>query len=498
MISAGLLSILTPYCLALIFAGVVTGIVFGAIPGLTATMGVALCLPLTFSMTPIQGLSLLAGLYIGGISGGLISAILLRIPGTPSSIATTFEGGPMAQKGEAGRALSIGVFYSFLGTMLSLTVLIFVAPYLARFTLRFGPYQYFAVGVFSLTMVGSLVSGSVIKGLASCILGLCLAQIGAAPVSGALRYTFGFHELDGGFDLLPVLVGLFAVSEILKAAEDGLPPEGEVVHDYRITATGVTWKEFNEQFTNFVRSALIGIGIGILPGIGGGTSNMIAYAAARNQSKYPEKFGTGVIDGVIASETANNASIGGALIPLLTLGIPGDTVTAMFLGGLMLHGISTGPMLFRTNGALVYGIFAAAIVATVLMYVVELLGMRIFVKVLSVKRYFLLPIIMILCCVGTYGANNRVFDVFTALLFGIIGYLLLKFGFSLSPIILGFILGPLIETNLMRGLMFSKGEFPPFLTNPISALFLLVAALSIVLSVRREFKLKKGNADRGT
>ena len=488
MIVEGFASVLNIYCLLLILGGVVIGIIFGSLPGLTATMGVALCLPLTFSMTPIQGLSLLLGLYVGGISGGLISAILLKIPGTPSSIATTFDGGPMAEKGEAGRALSMGVFYSFLATMLSIAALVFIAPYLAKFTLRFGPYQYFAVGVFSLTMVGSLVSGSVLKGLASCVLGLCLAQVGAAPVSGALRYTFGFHELDMGFELLPVLVGLFAVSEILQAAEKGIKAETGTVRDYRISATGVTLKEFKEQLVNFFRSSLIGIGIGILPGIGGGTSNLIAYAVARNQSKYPEKFGTGVIDGLIASEAANNASIGGALIPLMTLGIPGDTVTAMLLGGLMLHGISTGPMLFRTNGVLVYGIFAAVIIATILMYVVELLGMRIFVRVLSVPRYILLPIIMILCCVGTYGTNNRVFDVFTVLVFGVIGFLLQKFGFSLSPIILGFILEPVIETNLIRGLMFSQGSFLPFITNPISAVFLAVTIASIVLSIRKELR----------
>ncbi|MDR1534614.1 MAG: tripartite tricarboxylate transporter permease [Planctomycetota bacterium] len=491
MISAGFALVLNLECLGLIGAGVFIGIVFGALPGLTATMGVALCLPLTFPLAPIQGISLLLGLYIGGISGGLISAILLKIPGTPSSIATTFDGGPMADKGEAGKALSIGLFYSFLGTLFSIAALVFIAPWLARFTLRFGPYQYFAIGVFSLTMVGSLVSGSVVKGLVGCVLGLCLAQVGAAPVSGALRYTFGFHELDNGFELLPVLVGLFAVSEILKAAEDGIPETGGVAGKHKISPTGVTLPEFLNQGWNFTRSALIGIGIGILPGIGGGTANLIAYAVARNQSKYPEKFGSGVIDGLIASETSNNASIGGALIPLMTLGIPGDTVTAILLGGLMLHGISTGPMLFKTNGPLVYGIFAATIVATIVMYAMEYLGMRLFIRVLSIKRQYLLPVIMILCCVGTYGANNRVFDVFAALLLGVIGFLLLKSGFSLSPFILGFILEPVIETNLIRGMMFSKGSVIPFLANPISAVFLAMSLLSVVLSFRNELRKKR-------
>jgi putative tricarboxylic transport membrane protein len=488
MILEGFVSIMNPFCLGLILCGTVVGIIFGALPGLTAVMGVALCLPLTFSMTPIQGLCLLMGLYIGGISGGLISAILLKIPGTPSSIATTFDGGPMAEKGEAGRALSAGVFYSFLGTLLSLTALIFIAPGLAQFTIKFGPYEYFAIGVFSLTMVGSLVSGSVLKGLTSCVLGLCMALVGSAPISGALRYTFGFHDLDIGFELLPVLIGLFAVSEVLHAAEEGIKAERGKVRSYKIGLTGVSWGEFKAQLGNFFRSALIGTGIGILPGIGGGTSNMIAYAAARNQSKHPEKFGTGIIDGVIASETANNASIGGALIPLMTLGIPGDTVTAMLLGALMLHGISVGPMLFKTSAVLVYGIFAAVLVATIAMYLLEIVGMRVFVKILSVPRYILLPIIMVLCCVGTYGANNRVFDIITVLIFGIIGFLLQKFGFSLSAIILGFILEPLIESNLIRGFMFSQGSFIPFLTSPIAAFFLIVSLVSVFLTIRRELK----------
>lgn len=485
---------MNPACILLIVAGVIVGIIFGALPGLTATMAIALCLPITFTMEPIQGLSLMMGLYIGGISGGLISAILLKIPGTPSSIATTFDGGPMAERGEAGKALSIGVFYSFLGTAVSILILIFIAPFLANFALKFGPYEYFAIGVFSLTMVGSLVSGSVVKGLTSCVLGLCLAQVGAAPSSGALRYTFGIHELDSGFELLSVLVGLFAVSEILAAAEEGIRADNGTVRKYKISLTGVSFQEFKSQLWNMIRSALIGVGIGILPGIGGGTSNMIAYAVAKNQSKYPEKFGTGIPDGVIASETSNNASVGGALIPLMTLGIPGDTVTAMLLGALMLYGITTGPMLFQTNGDLVYGIFVAVILATIVMYVVELAGMRIFVKVLSVPRYILLPLIMILCCVGTYGSNNRIFDVFTVMLFGVVGYLMQKFGFPLPPFILGFILESLIETNLIRGLMLSGGSFLPFLGSPIADVFLAIALISIVLAARKEVKSKKKKA----
>lgn len=491
MILEGFLSIMNPLCLGLIVAGTVIGIIFGALPGLTATMAIALCLPITYSLGTVEGMCLLMGLYIGGISGGLISAILLKIPGTPSSIATTFDGGPMAERGEAGRALGVGVLYSFIGTMLSVLVLIFASPYIAEWTIKFGPYEYFAIGVFSLTMVGSLVSGSVAKGLASCALGLCVAMVGAAPVTSALRFTFGNHDLDGGFEMLPVLIGLFAVTEVFIAAKEGISTDQGTVRQYSLKGFGVSLKEFREQLVNMFRSAAIGLGIGILPGIGGGTSNMIAYMFAKNSSKHPEKFGTGCIDGLIASETSNNASIGGALIPLLTLGIPGDTATAMLIGALMIKGISTGPLLFKTNGVLVYGIFGAVIVATIAMLVIEYLGMRFFVKVLSVPKWILLSAVMALCCVGAYGNNSRMFDVWTVLIFGVLGYMLKNLGFSLSPLLLGFILEPTIETNLLRGMQYSKGNFLEFFSSPIADVFWIVTIVSVLFTIRKNRRLKK-------
>lgn len=488
MILQGFAAIMNPACMGLIIVGTIVGIIFGALPGLTATMAIALCLPITYTLGTTEGLCLLIGLYIGGISGGLISAILLKIPGTPSSIATTFDGGPMAEKGEAGKALGIGVFYSFIGTMLSVAVLVFLAPTIAQWTIKFGPYEYFAIGVFSLTMVGSLVSGSVAKGLASCVLGLCVAQVGAAPMTSALRFTFGNHQLDSGFAMLPVLIGLFAITEVFLAAEEGLSAENGGTRQYKMKGFGVSLKEFKEQLGNMFRSAAIGIGIGILPGIGGGTSNMIAYMAAKNSSKEPEKFGTGCIDGIIASETSNNASIGGALIPLLTLGIPGDTTTAMLLGALMIKGISTGPLLFKTNGVLVYSIFGAVIIATFAMLFFEYLGMKAFVKVLNVPRWILLSIVIALCCVGAYGTNSRMFDVWTVLFFGLIGYGLKKFGFSLSPLLLGFILEPTIETNLMRGMQYSNGSILPFVTSPIADVFWVITIVSVAMTVRKQRK----------
>lgn len=469
----GLISVINPGCFAVILVGVVVGIIFGSIPGLTSTMGVALCLPLTFSMSPLNGIAMLVALYVGGTSGGLISAILLKIPGTPSSVATTFDGAPMAERGEGGKALGVGILYSFLGTILSIVALIFIAPSLAKVALKFGPYEYFAICLFALTMIGAMVGDNLLKGLMSGIAGVTFSLFGIASIGGAERFTFGLQDLENGFQQLPVMIGLFAVAEILKVGADGIKANSSTVLSCKIKGFGITMKEFKEQFVNFIRSALLGIGIGILPGIGGATSNIVAYSVAKQQSKYPEKFGTGIIDGIVATETSNNASIGGALIPLLTLGIPGDTVTAMILGGLTLHGIAPGPLLFKNSGKLVYGIFAAFLIATILMLIVEYGGIRLFIKVLAVPKYILLPAVLILCIVGTYGTNHNMFDVWTSLLFGVIGYFMMEHKFPQAPMILGFVLGSVVEENLIRGLMYTNNNFWAFFQSPIAAVFML-------------------------
>lgn len=491
-IATGLGAIFNFQSIGMIFIGVVVGIIFGAIPGLTATMGIGLCLPLTFGMNPVVAMALLCGLYIGGISGGLISAILLNIPGTPSSIATCFDGHPLADKGEAGKALGVGITYSFLGGLFSFLVLFLMAPPLANVALKFGPFEYFALAVFSLTLIASLAGESLAKGLASGLLGFMLAMFGMAPVDAFPRFTFGVHSLDNGFDMLPVLIGLFAISEILETAGMNETVKEKDIRSFKIKGLfGFSFAEFKANIWNFIRSSLIGMGIGILPGIGGGTSNMLSYICAKKSSKDPERFGTGIIDGIVASEAANNASIGGALVPLLTLGIPGDTVTAMLIGAFMIHGISPGPLLFQNNADLVYGIFASLLVANVIMLVVEFLGLKLFVQVLRVPKHYLLPIILSLCVVGAYGLNNRVFDVFTIFVFGLIAYGLKKFGYPFPPVILGFILGPMLELNLRRGLMLTQGNFLPFLTSPIGAPFLMIALVVSIGTVRQNMKKRK-------
>jgi len=489
----GLQTVLQPQFLLWQILGTVVGIIFGAIPGLTAVMAIALFLPMTYGMTMELGISVLVSLYIGAISGGLISAILLKIPGTPSSVATCWDGAPLAEKGQAVKALGVGIVFSFLGTIVSLIALVFIAPTLAKVALKFGPHEYFAIAVFSLTLIASLSTGSIVKGIFSGLIGWVFATVGIAPVDANVRFTFGRFELNNGFDTLTVLIGLFAITEIIKVAESVKnEKEGTIrqVSMKGVKGFGFSLKEFVSQIPNFIRSALIGIWIGILPGIGGATSNMLSYLVAKKQSKHPEKFGTGIIDGVVASETANNATIGGALIPLLTLGIPGDGVTAVMLGGFMVHGLIPGPMLFRNQSSLVYAIFASVLVCSILMLIIEWFGLRGFIKLLKIPKYILLPIIFVLCVVGAFGLSSRVFDVWTILIFGIVGYGFIKFKVPQAPFIIGFILGPMAETNLRRGLMLSDNNFMGFLTNPISAVFLILAVLAIIWPLIKALFLK--------
>lgn len=485
-----------PFTLFLIFFGVAAGIAFGSIPGISATMAIALFLPISFKLSAIQGMSLLVAIYIGGISGGLISAILLRMPGTPSSVATCFDGYPMAQRGEAMKALGVGIFYSFLGSLLSILLLIFLSPVIADIALQFGTFEYFSIALFSLTMIASLSSQSVVKGLLAACLGLMCATIGLAPVDAAKRFTFGEHQLLAGIDILPVLVGMFALSEIMVTAEEIRQGKTAVLISMNSNARGFgfTLAEFMGQLVNFLRSAAIGVGIGILPGLGGSTANLIAYSVAQNQSKYPEKFGTGIIDGIVATETSNNASIGGAMIPLLTLGIPGDMATAMLLGGLMIHGLQPGPLLFVSQPAIIYGIFVAMLIANFMMLFEEFIGVRFFIKILKTPRHILLPIIFVLCIVGAFGLNNRVFDTLLVIVFGVVGYFFVKVKLPVAPFIMGFILEKILETNLRRAMMSSQGSWLPFITQPISCLFLAIAFGSLVWSVYKITPVRKKKA----
>lgn len=474
--------------ISLIILGVLIGIIFGSIPGLSAFTALALTLPLTFGMEPINGLSFLIAIYVGGVSGGVISAILLNIPGTPSSIATCFDGAPLAAKGEAGKALGVGIFFSFLGGIFSALVLAYFGPILAGVALKFSPYEYVAVILFALTTVASLASGNMLKGLIASLLGISLSFVGMDLLTPHSRFTFGYSYLDNGFSLIPLMIGVFAVSQILEVAAKS---KSEKAIDFKaqevkIKGFGFTFKEFVSQLKNAIYSAIIGLVVGILPGIGGNVSNLMSYAFVKKRSKYPEKFGTGIIDGIVASETSNNAAVGGALIILLVLGIPGDNATSMILAGFQIHGITPGPLLFKTCGQLVNAVFATFILANIVMLISEFLGLKFFVKILSIPKKVLLPIVIVFCFVGSFSSNNSLFDVVIMVLFGLMAYILKKFNFPLSPLVVSFILGPLFEQNLRRSLMRSSGSFMPILKSPIALVFILLTVIVVTLTIINE------------
>lgn len=490
VILSGILSVAAnPLTIIFIFVGVAAGIIFGAIPGLTATMAITMFLPVTYTMSPIDGISTLVTLYIGGISGGLISAILLNIPGTPSSVATCFDGRPLAIKGQAGKALGVGIVFSFIGTIFSIIALIIISPLLAKVAIKFGPYEYCALAVFSLSLVITLTGKDLIKGLMSAAIGAMIATVGLAPIDSVKRFTFGNVQLNAGFQLLVLLIGLFAISEVISTAESvNREEEFTIEQNVKIKGFGFSLSEFFSQIRNAIRSSIIGLVVGILPGIGGGISCMLSYTAAKNASKTPDKFGTGVIDGVVASETANNAGIGGAMIPLLTLGIPGDAATAMLLGGLMVHSVSPGPLIFDKNGVIVYGIFMAMIIASIAMLILELFGIKLFMNVLKVPKNYLLPLIVTLCVVGAFGNTNRPFDVVCVLIFGLVGFLLSKAKIPQIPLIMGFILGPIFELNLRRAAQLYVSEPGSLFQHPIALVFGAIAVLVIVFSLKKQVK----------
>ncbi len=492
MAAEGLLSVVTsPSCLILIVIGVIIGIIFGAIPGLSANMAIVLFLPMTFGMEPIQGISTLLALYVGAVSGGLISAILLKIPGTPSSIATVFDGGPMADRGEAGKALGIGILYSFIGGLFSAAMLIFLAKPLANVALKFTSAEYFSIAVFSLTIIAGLSGDSVVNGLISGVFGMLIASVGRAPIDGYSRYTFGIRAMSGGFATVPVLIGLFAVVDIINSAYKKSTLGVGTIKTYKMKGFGVSFQEFRAQFWNMIKSAVVGLVVGILPGVGGSTSSIMAYSVSKNTSKHPERYGTGCIDGIVASETSNNATTGGALIPMLALGIPGNAATALLLGGLTVYGISPGPLVFQRSGVFVYGAFAAFALANVVMLVVEYCGLSGFVKLLKVPKYVLYPIIMVMCAIGAFGGNSRIFDVQSIFLFGMIAFIFKSVKIPTTPMIIGYILAPLAEQNLRRALQASDGSWSIFFTRPISAAFLIIAVLSLVYCLWRNYRTQK-------
>ncbi|MEA5010219.1 MAG: tripartite tricarboxylate transporter permease [Angelakisella sp.] len=468
-----------PACLVLLVGGVFLGIVFGCIPGLTATLGVTLMIPFTYGMTAVQGLTLLIAIYVGGISGGLITATLINIPGTPSSIFTCYDGYPMSQSGKPGQALSIGVFASLIGGTVSALALFFIAPPLSKVSLIFGNWEYFAVAVLGLAVVITMASNDLLKGLVGALLGIVCGSVGIDAVSGVQRLTFGSWQLMGGLQSTALMMGLFAICEIMIQSRD----LGKEKKKIRLDGLSVLppIKEMKGCTLPLALGCVFGTGIGILPGIGQNAATLISYNQAKKLSKHPEKFGHGSAEGICASESSNNAVNGGALIPLITLGIPGDLTTAALIGGLMIHGLQPGPLLFTTNLDVVGAIMVAYFLANIVMYVMELGLMRIFVNAVNIKFSYLFPAIIMFCLLGTFALNNRTFDLWILIFSGIGAYVLTQFKVDLAPVILGFILGPLVEKYFRMAMIAENGNFAAILTRPIATVCLVIAMLFLIL-----------------
>ena len=465
------------------------GILLGAIPGLTATMAVALMIPLTYTLPKSVAMVTFIAVYIGGISGGLISAILLRMPGTPSSISTTFDGYPMAKRGEAGRALGTAIQASFIGGTIGAVALLLIAPPLADLAVNFGPYEYATLACFALSMVSSLSEKDRLKGLLSALLGLFFSCVGQSPIDGTRRFTFGFTDMDAGFEILSVLIGLFAVSELLNTSGNLHLATDKVDAKLNFRNFFPPLKETLSKWRSYLRASVIGTFMGILPGIGGGPGGLLAYAQEKRASKTPEKFGTGIPEGVIASEASNNAVTGGALIPMLTLGIPGDATTAIIMGGLIVHDIRPGPLLFQNNPDIITIILLSVFFCNFLMLLIETFAIRGFVKILDVPKYRLVPIIIMLCAVGVAGVNNRMFDVWAMLFFGFLGFLLERNGYPLAPFVLGFILGPMVEENARRTVLFYDQPMAVLLDRPLGTFFILLAFLPIFMWLWKKIRM---------
>jgi len=472
----GALLIMEPYNFLAVLIGVIAGVIIGALPGLTSPMGVALLIPFTYGMKPIPALAMLTALYCGGTFGGSISAILVRAPGTPAAAATTFDGYPLAQKGQAGKALGTACISSSLGGLFSVFVLILLAPQLANFALRFGPAEYFALSLFGLSMLSSISEQSTLKNLIGGLTGVLLAMVGIEEISGFSRFDFGLPELMHGISFVPVMIGLFAGSEVFRQIAR---PGGIQLLAKNISVTLPTWQEIKEMRATMTRSALIGTYIGILPAEGGTIASFIGYNEAKRFSKHPEKFGTGILEGVAAPETANNAATGGAMVPTLALGIPGSGTTAVILGAMMIQGLRPGPLLFIQHVDLVYAIFIGMFLANLIFLVVGLVGAKAFAQVVRVPPYILTPIIMVLCVVGSYALNNNIADVWIMIVCGVVGYYMRRHGFATAPIVLGLVLGPLIEVNFRRALIIFDNNLTPFFTRPYSALFLVLTLLGL-------------------
>lgn len=480
-ILTGILNLLKPAVFLSMSAGTAWGIICGALPGLGATIGIALLIPFTFTMSPVVALPMLAGVYAGAIYGGGITAILLGVPGTSADAATVFDGHPMAKKGEARRALRTSVTASAIGGMFAALVLLLLAPPLARLSLAFGPHEYFLIAIFGLTVIAAVSPGSILKGLIAGALGLMLGTIGLDPIMGDMRLGFGFVQLYDGLPMIPLLLGLFAFPQCLKFTED-LVTKGltqiNISSDSSDTST-LTLSDIWSIKRTLTRSAILGTMIGIIPGAGAAIAGFVSYAAEKRAAKDPTKLGTGLIEGVAASEAANNGVCSGSLVPLLTLSIPGSPTAAVILGALMIHGMIPGPELFTKYAEPTYTFIAAGFFCNLVMLAMGWYGSNVFGKIANIPTVILGPSMLVVCFTGAFAVRQQFFDLGLMILIGVVAWFLTRYGYPMASVLLGVILGPISESGFRRAMLISGGDYTSFFTRPLSLALIVLTLFSL-------------------
>lgn len=476
-----------PVALSLSVLGVLFGIILGALPGVSSTMSLAVLLPISFTMSPPHAMMFLLGIFSASVYGGSISAILINIPGTPGAIITQMDGYPMARNGRAGEALTYALIASTFGGVLGWLLLVLCAPLVADAALHFQSPEYAAVTFFGLTMLAYATPGSTFKALVAGVFGLLLATIGLDGISDVARFDFGNNGLLGGISIIPVAVGIFGLAEILRNVESG-GQKFKVIR--RIERLIPPWKEMRPLWPMAVRGSIIGALVGAIPAAGSAIGVTVAYAQEKRMSKTPERYGTGIPEGVVAPESANNACVGGALIPMMTLGIPGDSMTAVLIGALLIHGLRPGPALFTDRLDFVAIVYVALLLAILLTFFFGLIGVRYIARILHAPKNALMTCIAILCVVGSYAVRNSIFDVVVMIVFGAIGWLMQRVQMPVAPVVFGLILGPLLEENIRRAMIVSA-DWTVFFTRPISASLIAVAFAALMYPAIRDYLVKR-------
>jgi len=492
-IITGLMGVLSLKIFLMMNIGVLAGMVFGSIPGLTVLMAIVLLLPLTFGMDALSGMMVLLGAYCGGNYAGSIPAILMNTPGTPAAAATLIEGYQLTKKGKARKALEMALYASVIAGLISCFSLLIVAPLIAKVAIEFGPAEFFSLALFGLCIIVSLSAKNLVKGLISGVIGIYISMIGIDPIMGIPRLSFGSYDMMAGISLVPALVGIFSISEVMAMCEKFflshfIQDETENLTDEQIYGEGLTKQDKRSCRKTIIKSSFIGVLVGAIPGTGAILATFTAYDEAKRTSKTPEEFGHGCLEGVSATEAANNGLTGATLIPMMTLGIPGDIVTAVMMGALIMHGLPVGPALFTDHAALTYSIIIGLFIVNLFMLIQAKYYIKVFSKVRRINRKLFVSLLLLFCVIGAFSVNSSIFDVYVMLAFGLMGYVFTKFDIPLAPIILALVLGPLAETSLRRALIISRGSYLIFVTKPLSLVFILISVASLVMSLSKQNK----------